>query len=145
MNTPQEQEMPQTAAPAAKPGIFTPKPSYGVLVWAAAVAFSVFSGPHVYPIQIVSILSSIAACVWWFVISRTHGRRELVRRVFGYVAFGFGSMLPVSAADIVLMGAAHKVPLIHTLALFIGCFAAGAVLVAGAFYMVFRRHENTPS
>ena len=122
--------------------ILSAKPSYGVLVWAGFLALGVFSGPHTFPIQVVCYLASLGACIWWFVVSRTHGRRELARRALGYFAFGFGSMLPLSAAYIILLGAVHKDSLIHTIVLFIACLAAAAGLIAGAFHLVFRRHEN---
>ena len=142
MNTPQEQVTSETPAAATKPEVFAPKPSYGILVWAVVIAFSVFSSPHVFPIQVVCFLASLAACIWWFVVSRTHRRREAGRRVLGYIAFGFGSMLPLSAALVVLLGAVHKDSLTRTLTIFIACLAAAAALIAGAFYLVFRRNET---
>jgi hypothetical protein len=118
----------------------SPKPSYGVLVWAGWLALSVFSRSRTFPIQILCYLVSLGACAWWFVFSRTHERREFWRRMLGYIAFGFGSMLPLSAASVVLLGPVRGFT--ETYFLFVLCLAVAAGLIAGAFHVVFRRHEN---
>ncbi len=74
---------------SAKP----PKPSYGVLVWASWLAYAlffgqqpifVFSGQLATSVQVVCYSVSLAACIWWFVVSRKRSRRGILRRVLGY-------------------------------------------------------------
>jgi len=117
--------------------LLDPRPSYGVLVWAGFLALSVFSGPHVFFIQIVCYAGSLAACVWWFVISRKRVRRGFLRRALGYIAFAFGSMMPLSGALIVVLGRATP--------LFILSLVIAVGLIAGAHYLVFRRDKLAKS
>lgn len=120
-----------------------PSPSYGILVWAGFLALTAFSGPRTFPIQVVCYLLSLGACIWWFIFSRTHERRrELWRGVLGCIAFGCGSMLPLSAAYVVLLGQVHKDSPIHIAISFIFFIAAATGLIVGASYLVFKRHEN---
>lgn len=128
MNTPQE--IPPAAAETRKQGPLPAEPSYGALVWAAVLALCVFSDSHVFPIQIMCFALSLAACIWWFVVSLTRQRRSLARRVLGYAAFGFGSTAPLSSQSL------------FPLSVFTFYLAIAAVFLTAAFYLVFKRHKS---
>ena len=117
-------------------------PSYGVLAWAGFLVLGLFAGSHLFLIQVLCCAASVVACISWHVVSRKRRRRGFFRRALGYVAFGLGSMLPLSGAFIVLLGRVQKVSPNRTATLFIIVFLIAAGLIAGARYLVFRRDEK---
>ncbi len=91
-------------------------PSYGVLAWAALLGLITFpeicrcllalpgallgsSPPPAWPqtslLQLLGFLVSLAACISFYMASR-RARRGFCLRAAGYVAFGLGSLLPIS-------------------------------------------------
>jgi cytochrome bd-type quinol oxidase subunit 2 len=126
-----------------------PWPSKGVLWWAGFIVFGVLNGLyHQQYWNYASILAllggiiSVAVCVWWFDLSKRRRRRSLLSRGSGYIAFGWGSMLPASLyviPDELFVKNGNVTGLIMFF-WFLVIVAAG--LVAGASYLVFRKDEK---
>jgi uncharacterized membrane protein YhaH (DUF805 family) len=154
-------------------------PSYGVLAWAALLALVAFheifrwllslpgvlltssplpSWPHISLVRVFCFLVSLAACIFCYIASR-RVRRDFFLRVFGYVALGLGSLLPISvglASDgvhlflkvfgYVALDLGSLLPISVGLASdcvqFAILFVLAAGLIIGALHLLFRRDEK---
>lgn len=125
----------------APPQLDLPKRSYGVVVWAGILLLSMFSG-SAYWFQIACGVISIAACAWWFIVSTRCRRHGFFRRLLGYLSFGFGSMLPLSAALLFPLGVVSKTPSDVVAFRFLIMIALAIGLIIGAFALVFQRAEK---
>jgi len=135
-------------------------PSYGVLVWAALLGWVAFqevfqwltslgsvpfrssplpAWPHISLDRVLCYSVSLAACISCYMASR-RVRRALPWRVLGYVAFGLGSLLPVSvglASDNAHQGS--PLPIATLIAVLI---VLPAAFIIGAHHLLFRRDEK---
>lgn len=123
------------------PPLNVPRRSYGALVWAGFLLLGVFSG-RAYWFQLVCSVISVGVCVAWFIVSGRCTRRGFLCRFLGYMAFGAGSMLPLSAALLFPLGALKKTSPDIIGSQFVLMFAVGAGLIVGGFYLVFRRNAK---
>jgi hypothetical protein len=137
----------------------TPKPSYGVFVWAGfilLVAYSTIShlledvehlnivGTFFIFLVVLCGVMSVAVCIWWHFVSKKRARKlGVLRGVLGCIAFAFGTILPLSAAMLIPLGFAKKSSFIIIGAQFIIFLAIATGLIAGAYHLVFQRDEKT--
>lgn len=116
------------------------RPAYLIFVWMAFIALAGFSG-HAAMIQIGCGTVSLMICVLWFIVSLTHNRRTSWSRILGGIAFGCGSMMPLVAADIVLLGKANHGSTGQVAVPFIICIVIALGFIAGAIHLVFERRK----
>ena len=135
-------------------------PSYGFLAWAALLGLVTFpeivrwlvalpgallspsprpTWPHISLVRALCYLVALAACISCYIASR-RARRALFLRVVGYVAFGLGSLLPISVG--LACDGVHQVSPIPIAIVFALLIVLPAGLIIGAHHLLFRRDEK---
>jgi hypothetical protein len=120
-------------------------PSYGVLVWAAFLLLSLVSGHNLAWVEVVCWLALLAACIWWYIFSRRLPRRGFILRAIGYLAFGLGSRLALTAGFTVVLGRTQHVSSSRISIVVVACFLFGAGLITASRYLIFRIARRIPS
>jgi hypothetical protein len=126
-----------------------PVPAKGVWFWAVVLVLNVMADfqemdylerkevllsdsaePNLILIVVIEALVMLAICLWWYLRSLLHGRRALVVQLFGFLLFAIGTIKIRSSLAICLFSRSlHAVDKLFL----------GAVLLAGAYFLVFRK------
>jgi hypothetical protein len=96
-------------------------------------------------VRIAGIAMSVAVCIWWFRISKTHRRHVLWRRITGYILFMFGSFGLFDMLGLVFLPAVQQVNVvvvIVTVIRFVMDFIFPAGLIVGAYFLVFKSNRR---